>query len=308
MSLTVTPDEAANANVYAAGPLDRADRLRGDPDWLARALKAPETLLVPVWRNRNLVLGEAGAPEPVFLPGTHPATKLARTGVFLGLRDGAAVFALDLSHHADPPLGAYGVFQDLRAFGPLIDADTGAILATARALVHWHDRGGHCPRCGAENRAARGGWRRDCVDGDCATQVFPRIDPAVIVLVHDGADRVILGRQAIWPPGMHSVLAGFVEPGESLEDTVAREVFEEVGVRVAEIAYHSSQPWPFPQSLMLGFFARTADDALKIDTDELESARWFTRADLAARGEGGAFRLPRRDSIARRLLADWLGR
>jgi NAD+ diphosphatase len=293
-------------NLYAAGPLDRADGLRSEPAWLDRALADPDARLVPVWRSRNLVLGEPGAPEPVFLPGDHPAKALARTVIFLGLQGQVPVFALELKPQDDPPLGAYGAFQDLRSFGPLIDRDTAAILATARGLSHWHDRNRFCSNCGGASVPSHGGWRRDCTDPQCGAQHFPRIDPAVIVLVHDGADRVILGRQAIWPPGMHSVLAGFVEPGESLEDCVAREMMAEVGVPVRDIAYRSSQPWPFPQSLMLGFRARADADALTVNEDELESARWFTRQELLASPENENFRLPRRDSIARRLLAEWL--
>jgi NAD+ diphosphatase len=124
--------------------------------------------------------------------------------------------------------------------------------------------------------------------------------------VHDGGDRVVMGRQRIWPAGMHSVLAGFVEPGESLEDAVAREVMEEVGVRLSDIHYHSSQPWPFPSSIMLGFTARAESDRLRVNLDELEDGRWYSRAELMASPEDQTFRLPRRDSIARRLVDDWL--
>ncbi len=299
-------DNTPRPNLYASGPLDRADHLRSDPDWLARAVDDSATRLVPVWRSRNLVLGEPGQPEPAFLPGDHPARELTRTEIFLGLRQGVPVFALDMQPTEDPPLGAYGAFQDLRSFGPLIDRDTAAILATARGLVHWHDRNRFCANCGAPSLPAHGGWRRDCSDGECGAQHFPRIDPAVIVLVHDGADRAILGRQPIWPPGMHSVLAGFVEPGESLEDCVRREMMEEVGVEVTDIVYRSSQPWPFPQSLMLGFRARGLTQAITPNPGEIESARWFSREELRSSPENEEFRLPRGDSIARRLLAEWL--
>lgn len=299
-------DHTPRPNLYASGPLDRADHLRSDPDWLKRAVDDSATRLVPIWRSRNLVLGEPAEPEPAFLPGDHPARELARTEIFLGLRQGVPFFGLDMQPTEDPPLGAYGAFQDLRSFGPLIDRDTAAILATARGLAHWHDRNRFCANCGAPSKPGHGGWRRDCTDPDCGAQQFPRIDPAVIVLVHDGADRAILGRQPIWPPGMHSVLAGFVEPGESLEDCVRREMMEEVGVEVTDIVYRSSQPWPFPQSLMLGFRARAITEAIIPNPGEIESARWFTREELRNTPENEEFRLPRGDSIARRLLADWL--
>jgi NAD+ diphosphatase len=147
---------------------------------------------------------------------------------------------------------------------------------------------------------------RKCSNTDCGAEHFPRLDPAVIMLIHDGGDRLILGRQKNWPPGQHSVLAGFVEPGESLEDAVAREIFEEVGVEITDIHYHSSQPWPFPSSIMLGFDARATDTTLNVNLDELEGADWFTRDDLLASPENNAFRLPRKDSISRRLIEDWM--
>jgi NAD+ diphosphatase len=148
---------------------------------------------------------------------------------------------------------------------------------------------------------------RRCTGADCGQSHFPRTDPAVIMLVHDG-ERCLLGRKPGWPEGMHSTLAGFVEPGESLEEAVMREVLEETGVVVDEVAYHSSQPWPFPASLMLGFHARARCTAITVDPEELEHAAWFERGALLAQAEGDAFRLPRRDSIARRLVEDWLRR
>ena len=148
---------------------------------------------------------------------------------------------------------------------------------------------------------------RACTAPTCQTHHFPRTDPAVIMLVSCG-ERCLLGRQRVWPAGMYSTLAGFVEPGESLEDAVAREVREEAGVAVAEVRYHSSQPWPFPGSIMLGFHAEALSPALVVNRDELEDARWFSRSELLASPEDESFRLPRRDSIARRLVESWLGR
>jgi NAD+ diphosphatase len=154
----------------------------------------------------------------------------------------------------------------------------------------------------------KAGHERQCTNAECKAQHFPRTDPAVIMLVTHG-DQALLGRGKHFPAGMHSTLAGFVEPGESLEDAVAREVFEEVAVRVRDVRYHSSQPWPFPASIMLGYRAETDSTEYEVNPDELESARWFTRAELkeaqASRGTTGFF-LPRKDSIARRLIEDWL--
>jgi NAD+ diphosphatase len=172
--------------------------------------------------------------------------------------------------------------------------------------MHWHARHHFCGVCGYPTQSAEAGHVRRCTNPTCGASHFPRTDPAVIMLVHDGGDRVILGRQAQWPPGMHSVLAGFVEPGENLEEAVTREVAEEVGIAVTDVRYQSSQPWPFPASIMLGFTARALATDLQLSDDELETARWYTRAELRASPESESFRLPRRDSIARRLVEDWL--
>ncbi|WP_235830299.1 NAD(+) diphosphatase [Algihabitans albus] len=280
---------------------------------MAGVLADAASCFVPVWRDRHLFREDGqGAASAIFLPADRAEALLASGAEtsFLGLRDGVAHFALDLGHlntpdHA-PALAGLGDFADLRRIGPLLPRDEGAILAHARALVHWHGRHRFCGLCGGATRSEQGGHLRRCQTPDCGALHFPRTDPAVIMLVHDGGDRCVLGRQARFPAGMHSTLAGFVEPGESLEDTVVREVHEEVGLRVRDVAYHSSQPWPFPSSLMLGFYAVADADRLRIDPHELESAAWFSRKELEASPENDSFRLPRTDSIARRLISDWL--
>lgn len=300
-------------NVYAAGPLDRAEELRRDEARLACALTEPASLFVPVWRDRHLFREDGcGGAEAIFLSADRAEALMAggADSCFLGLREQIAHFALDLGHleipdHA-PALAGLGDFADLRRIGPLLARDDSAILAHARALVHWHGRHRFCGLCGGATRSEQGGHLRRCQNPDCGALHFPRTDPAVIMLVHDGGDRCVLGRQARFPAGMHSTLAGFVEPGESLEDTVLREVQEEVGLTVREVTYHSSQPWPFPSSLMLGFYAVTDPGKLKINPHELETAAWFSRAELLNSPEDDSFRLPRPDSIARRLVSDWL--
>jgi NAD+ diphosphatase len=229
--------------------------------------------------------------------------------VLLGIVEERAIFAVDLSH-CEAPLDAIAAtgafdFTDLRRVGPLLPRTEGALLAYARGIAYWHERHRFCGVCGAPTRSEEGGHVRRCTNGACEATHFPRTDPAVIMLVHDG-ERCLLGRKAEWPKGMHSTLAGFVEPGESLEEAVAREVFEETGIEVEEVTYHSSQPWPFPASLMLGFHARARTRTITIDADELEHAAWYERADLLAREDDDTLRLPRRDSIARRLVEDWL--
>jgi NAD+ diphosphatase len=313
----------SRAPLFYTGPsLDRCAQRRRDPDWIAARLAEPGTLVVPVWRGNCLVSAEAGGHRAAFLsvgsalalgapPASMPLLGLSTGEGTGGVPGGAAIFAADLSALEDPAslpeLSAAGGFEDLRAAGPTLPLAEGALLAYAKGLLWWHIRHGFCGVCGSPTESAEAGHVRRCADAACATQHFPRTDPAVIMLVHDG-DRVLLGRQSRFPPGMYSTLAGFVEPGESLEEAVAREVREEAGVEVEEVRYLASQPWPFPSSLMLGFFARAATTEIRVDSDELEDARWFGREELLAAGEGDAFRLPRRDSIARRLVETWLGR
>lgn len=303
------PHHRHPANVYAAGPLDRADKLRLDPGALAAARAAEGTRFVPVWRDLSLIRMDPAAPA-----GVTPSRAECdwpevdkEDVIFLGL-DAAqtAYFALDLSDRPQAPAPAPDmVFEDLRRIGPLLGDADAALLAYARGLVHWHRRHRFCGGCGTATAPRKGGHMRRCLEDGCAALHFPRTDPAVIMLVHDGGDRIVLGRQRDWPPGRSSVLAGFVEPGESLEDAVAREVMEEVGLPTVDIRYHSSQPWPFPSSIMLGFTARATAVQMTVDADELAEARWVTRAEVLASPENESFALPRRDSIAYRLIHDW---
>lgn len=300
-------------NIYSGGILDRAAERRNDAEWLAAQLVHPATRLVPVWRTQNLVRRDgttAHAVRPHYATAGW-LTELGAAPIFLGLVEGVAHFALDLSRLADPAvlpeLTALGEFVELREVGALLSQNDGVLLAYARGLIHWHRTHGFCPRCGAPTASRQAGHIRQCTSADCATEHYPRTDPAVIVLVSSG-EHCLLGRQARWRPGMFSTLAGFVEPGESLEEAVAREVMEEAGVAISRIRYHSSQPWPFPSSLMVGFMADAeAPVPLRVDQTELETAEWFTRADIAGFAERGRS-LPNRDSIARRLIEDWLAK
>jgi NAD+ diphosphatase len=297
-------------NFYSGVGLDRADALRRDATWVAARQTDPKSRVVLVWRNRNLIR-RADEIDAVWLRITEMTIldDSEAEPVFLGRDGDTAVFAADLSHLAEAEAqdlaAEHGVFEDLRAVGPLMPRRNGAILAYARGLLYWHRRHRFCGICGSATVSDQAGHVRRCTNTGCGAEHFPRTDPAVIMLVHDG-DRCVLGRQKIWPPGMHSTLAGFVEPGESLEEAVAREVYEEVGLAVTNVTYESSQPWPFPSSIMLGFRATCAYAPMRFDTDEIESADWFTRAELHASPEDESFRLPRRDSIARRLIEDWL--
>jgi len=296
-------------NFYSNPGFDRLDRYRDDPDWLRSILGTRQTRLLPVWRNQHLVTDHN---RPVSFPGDQDRglLALAHERILLG-RDGEGTIwlALDISHLEQPldwlPCPAEQTFRDLRVVGPLIDRHSGALLAHARAMAYWHRHHRFCANCGSLTHATRAGHMRVCSDPACGRAHHPRTDPAVIMLVHDG-DYCLLGRQPSWPPGMHSTLAGFVEPGESLEDAVAREVCEEAGIQVADIRYHSSQPWPFPASIMLGFYARATSTAIQVDGLELESANWFHRDQLLASPENEQFHLPRRDSISWRLIETWM--
>ncbi len=211
------------------------------------------------------------------------------------------------SENFDEPLRA-GEFKDLRFASMGLDRDEAAVLAYARALLYWHRRHRFCGRCGAATTVCEAGHARDCSNVECAKRHFPRTDPSIIVLVtaqHEGRAHCLLGRQASWPPNVYSTLAGFVEPGECLEDAVAREVFEESGVRVDAVRYHSSQPWPFPAALMLGFHADADMQPVRVDGHELEDARWFAYDEMPAARTTSLPSVPPPVSIAYRLVEAW---
>ena len=218
--------------------------------------------------------------------------------LFLGIFDDRAHFAVEIdgldTHDLD--------YVELRSIGRVLGRPEAGLAAFARALTHWRARHRYCGACGGATTAIEGGHARRC--GACGLDSFPRTDPAVIVLISDD-DNCVLGRSRRFPSGMYSTLAGFVEPGESIEQTVAREVEEEVGLAIESLRYRSSQPWPFPQSMMLGFQAKARQAPLRIDTEEMEDARWFTRAELLD-PETRSVQLPNQDSIARFLIDEWL--
>jgi NAD+ diphosphatase len=292
-------------NTFAGAGLDRAGAHRGDADWVRARLADPASRAIVASAEGVLVQEDERGVRPRLVP-LAAATALAQP-VLLGLDGGgAAVFALDAgavqSQALDEPGARLRGLRDVAA--QLTQAD-GGILAYASALLGWHRRHGFCSVCGAPTEPGEAGHVRTCPR--CGAQHHPRTDPVVIMLVTDG-DRALLGRRPTWPAGRFSTLAGFVEPGESLEEAVAREVLEEAGVRVAEPRYRSSQPWPFPASLMLGFLARYDGGEARALDGELEEVRWLTREELrrAAAGEHPVVALPPPDAIARRLMEEWL--
>ncbi len=288
-------------NVFAGPYMDRLAPARRNPRAIAEALADPSARIVPVWRSRSLVHRGQALTAGLPLAATWgPLIARPDELILLGRFRGALTLALECAgeHPPEPPDG--GEFVDLRRAGALLGFEEAGLLAYARAMISWRNRHRHCGRCGSPNRALQAGHVMACTAQGCDTQVFPRLDPAVIVLVTDG-ERALLGRQAAWPAGRYSTIAGFVEPGESLEDAVRREVMEETGVQVGALRYHSSQPWPFPSSLMLGFIAQASSHDIHLGDDELEDARWFTRGQIAS----GTPALPPPQSVSFRLIEDW---
>jgi len=297
---------------YSGSPLDRRAPLRIDEPGLRAVLTSSEARIVPVWNQKHLF---SAAPQVQFLSYAALSTRLNLDDLgltFLGFDDGTPWFVVSLPASETPPdLGISGEYRTLNEVVSLLPNTEASVLAYARAMVIWHENHQHCGRCGTPTRISDGGHARVCTNEDCAHRSFPRTDPAVITLIEDPTGtRALLGRQARWPAGMYSVIAGFVEPGESLEETVIRETYEETGIAVGDVRYLASQPWPFPSSIMLGFRAKATTTEIARGDDELEDCRWFTRDDLRAFGKpGSAFenlRLPNTFSIARFLLNTWL--
>jgi NAD+ diphosphatase len=288
-------------NILAGQYVDRAAHLRKDPAWFANALADERSRYLPVWNSRNLIVeGEAPRAALLELGAVPEALRNDNDLIHLGRYGDISVFAYEIESTEPPQLGASRHFEDLRVLASMLSPTEAGLLGYARGMVLWRARHRFCGICGAATLAARGGHVLICTNPACRHEQFPRTDPAVIVLVSDGA-RALLGRQASWPVGRYSTIAGFVEPGESLEDAVAREVFEETGIEVDQIEYHSSQPWPFPSSLMLGFTAHALTTQILRRDDELEDAQWFTRADLAS----GRPLVPPGVSISFRLIEHW---
>ena len=297
-----------NGLVHAA--MERAAEVRVREQHLKELLGHPDSRFIPVWLDRNLV--EAGdVARAVWLgPGDLPLDD-SEAPIFLGMVEGRACFALDLASDDRrlAELERRGRFQELRAIGAVLADRDAAVLSYARGMCHWHRRHLYCGACGHRTVSIQGGHVRKCANEQCGIHHFPRTDPAIIVLVHS-ADQCLLGRKPEWPPGRYSTIAGFVEPGEAIEQAVLREVREETGIIVEEVSYHSSQPWPFPGSIMLGFHASAADAReVELVDGELEDARWFSRRDVeGALNRSGPLRLPPGISIARRLIEDWYHR
>ena len=298
-------------HIFAGNPLDRADRQRRDPAWIDAAYRNPDSQVLPFSQLNVLIDSSAGMQL-----GWVGAAQLARLEVdvppvFLGLRNGVAHFALDISAIGDPvhELGLDDArsFQDARmAAMSLAIPDTG-IVAQSRAQLDWHRRHRFCSACGAPTRSGKGGHVRTC--GICKAEHFPRTDPVAIMLVTDG-DRCLLGQSAgpMVRMGMYSALAGFIDQGESIEEAVRREVREEAGIEVGEVHYHSSQPWPFPSSLMIGCHGIARSSDIHMDTEEMADVSWFDRAEIVAAFDDKhpKLKLPGPLAIAHHLIKAWI--
>ncbi|MGY4768319.1 NAD(+) diphosphatase [Kribbella sp. CWNU-51] len=300
MAYSIAPGSLA----LSRSVLDRAADRRRDEEWLDKAWAAPDTQVALVAGDKLLVTADRAALQLV-----PPSEAPDGIRVFLGIdresgagqtADGRAVFAVLAGTEADES------YAGLREVGAVLSDREAGIAVNVIGLANWHAVHTHCANCGAHTEVIDAGHVRQCPV--CGLSHFPRSDPAIIVLVTDDQDRALLGRNEAWPEGRYSTLAGFVEPGESLEAAVRREVLEETGVVVGpEIEYAGSQPWPLPSSLMLGFFAKASNFDIEVDADEIAEAKWFTREDLRALVEAGTMALPGNISISRRLIEGWYG-
>jgi NAD+ diphosphatase len=301
-----------NSENYFLGPLlDRLAHLRGDVEGLHARLE--NSLIVPVYREMNLIGGRE-APEAVFFSYAEAKfwLRAAPEPIFLGSDGGQDFFAVDISDFDEEMIGhemftGRGDWYDLRRVTPLLFEREGGVLAYARGMTYWLRRHRYCGTCGAPTTARKAGFEVQCSDERCGAIQYPRIDPAIITLVVRG-ERCVLGRSRHFPRGMYSTLAGFVEPGESLEEALRREVFEEVGLGIGRIRYYGSQPWPFPASVMLGFIAEAETEEINLEMDdELEDAQWYDREWLQnLPPDNRDFHPPRAGSIARAMLEAWL--
>ncbi|MEN0653604.1 MULTISPECIES: NAD(+) diphosphatase [Hyphobacterium] len=289
---------------FSACPLDRGEAIRRDAAALAALEASPDSRRI-VLRGGEPLISHNG--RLVRFPLSDPRFAPERELIFLGLEDGTALFAGETADSSDPFEDSR--FSDPRAAGMRLDTGEAGIFAFARSLLLWRERRSFCSNCGDRLQEAMGGLRRDCTA--CSAQHFPRTDPVVIMLPVDG-DYCLLGRQAAWPPRMWSALAGFMEPGETIEEACAREIAEEAGIRVdqAGTEYVASQPWPFPSSLMIGLIVPARSTEVTIDAAELETARWFSKDEIAAMlaGEHPDADVPPKIAIARRLLEVWASR
>jgi NAD+ diphosphatase len=296
-------------NTFAGNPLDRAGDFRNTPEWLAEQGESPDALAMVFWDGQPLLEDHPDGPRLAWLALTHARDVIrdADREVFLGLWKSAPVFAVEFEGPSDPaegPIKGLGAFTGMREAAAVLSGPEAAMAGGAKSLFDWRRKHGFCANCGHETKTAAGGWRRVCPS--CKTEHFPRVDPVTIMLpVFEG--RCLLGRQAAWPAGRMSALAGFLEPGETIEEACAREIKEEAGLTVTAVRYHSSQPWPFPSQLMIGLIAEVSDANATPDMTELESVAWLTKEEARAVLAGAhPIKAPQKFAIARTLIQAWV--
>ncbi len=296
-------------NTFAGNPLDRAGDQRNDPEWLAEQAANPDALSLVFWDGRPLLEDHADGARLAWVTLTHGRDLVRDTDreLFMGLWKGSPCFAVELSGAVDPatgPVQGLGTFAEMREAAAVLSGADAAMAGGAKSLFDWRRRHGFCANCGHETATACGGWKRICAN--CKAEHFPRVDPVTIMLpVFEG--RCLLGRQASWPAGRMSALAGFLEPGETIEEACAREIKEEAGLTVTAVRYHSSQPWPFPSQLMIGLIAEVSDDDATPDQTELEAVAWLTKDEARAVLAGThPIKAPPKFAIARTLLDAWV--
>src|ERR1700750_947885 len=302
-------ESAETVLAYSGGVIDRAANQRTEPGWVDATLGSSGTRLIPMWRDQCVVSGEPAV--PVIVPAATPAAgavlNSATEVVFLGLDDHVGISAADWPQAAEPAAAAAAGGErvlDVRALVGTLSPAEAALLGYARGILYWHRHQRYCGSCGSLTRIGHGGHLRTCRNEACARLHFPRVEPAVIMLV-ENQGKCLLARHKGSAPGSYSTLAGFVGVCESLEDAVRREVAEETGVPVGPVTYMASQGWPFPSGLMVGFRATALAQTVHVDGEEVIEARWFTRAELTEHARA-AGRLGREDSIDRSLLRSWL--
>ena len=304
-----SPERSSDSNLPLH--LDRQAILRTDLAWIEAAMWDRGSRFL-VLDGQAVLFESSDAVQPRFLTGSELGDLAVEPteAIFLGVSQGVPLFAFDLAvAGADSGirdhLATFGTFISMRTLAPSILRSTWEMIAQARSLCRWNQTHRFCPTCGAPMVSRDAGYVRGCSSNDCPTVEFPRIDPAVIVRILF-EDRCLLARQSKFAPGLRSIIAGFVEPGETLEKAVAREVQEEVGLAVHEITYVDSQPWPFPRALMVGFTAQAVSPKIRIDRHEIEAADWYARERVRREMSAGILRLPSTRSIARRLIDEWL--
>ncbi len=299
-------------NTFAGNPLDRAGDRRNDPAWLAEQEADPEALSMVLWEGKPLLEPHADGPRLAWVALPHARDLVPDRSLFLGLWKSAPVFAVEFEGAIDPatgPVQGLGQFTEMREAAAVLSGPEAAMAGTAKSLFDWRRRHGFCAMCGQESADACGGWKRICPA--CGTEHFPRVDPVTIMLpvYRGGAEPIcLLGRQAAWPPGRMSALAGFIEPGETIEEGCAREILEESGLTVTSVRYHSSQPWPFPSQLMIGLIAEVDTDQAAPDLTELEEVAWITKSEVAdiLAGQHPSIKAPPPFAIAHTLLRAWV--